>query len=693
MNDINNQPVIFIVEDDKDLNELITFRISELKYKTVSTTYGKDALSKLADFQKALVLLDYKLPDISAEEFVSKIPSPDILFIIMTGYSDVNTAVKFMKLGARDYIVKDSAFLDQLPDIIKKVLNDIPTEKKLMLAENALIEIESSYKSLYENALVGILSIKLSNNTVLSVNGFGLKILGYKNANEINKNRKKWNKIISSETAKKIIYELRDKKEILNKELQIRRKDESLLWCLCSIKILEDKDKIEVIFFDITRRKEAEDRINDLIYYDQLTKLPNKELFNYHVQNEILKAEKRNKNDIFSIIFIGLDKFKNINNVYNPQTGNSLLMQIASRLKNIVFKNDTVSRYDGDKFCILFSDLASKDDIYILINKIQSVFSRNFTAKDIQFSLSATTGVSLYPDDGDTAETLIKNAEIAMDMAKERRIKNHFFDAELNAEVVRNFEIVNELKDAVVNEDFIVHYQPKVNYSGEITGFESLIRWMSKKRGMVPPMEFIPIAEKNGMIVDIENIVLRKSCRQNKKWQDSGSNPVKVAVNISAFHLKQPDFIDDILRELELTGLSPEWLELEFTESGIAENEKDSIAKINKLNKLGISVSIDDFGTGYSSLRRLKEYPIDTLKIDKSFVESIPFDKKSIKIAKAIIDLAHNLGFKVVAEGIEKRDQLDFLENNECDFYQGYYFSKPVPPEKIPENLKKSHTD
>ncbi len=439
------------------------------------------------------------------------------------------------------------------------------------------------------------------------------------------------------------------------------------------------------------RLREIEDKhqalIDHAIYnalHDPLTKTFNKETFLTRLQVEVTMSLKRkNRKVMFAVMCMGIDKFKSINDMYGSLTGDRLLQLIARRLEEILRQDDIISRFDGDKFMILFSEISSKEDVPGVVGKIFSVFAVPFQVDGNSIKVTSSLGICLYPDDAVDENSLIKNAEEAMYYAKNQgRNTYQLFDREMHNEMIRRIHIEKQLEYAVRNNEFVPFYQPKVNKRGEMIGMESLIRWKSSQNeNLLSPRDFIFLAERNGMIIDIGNNILYQSCRQNRIWQDAGMEPRPVAVNLSPFQFKQASLITDIKNILRETKLDPRWLDLEITESGIMENEKESIDRLNEIHGLGISISIDDFGTGYSSLSKLKDYPIDTLKIDKSFVDNIPHDVKSQTIAKTIIVMAHNLGFKVVSEGIEREDQFRFFNEHDCDQYQGNLFSKPLPPD------------
>jgi EAL domain-containing protein (putative c-di-GMP-specific phosphodiesterase class I) len=312
-----------------------------------------------------------------------------------------------------------------------------------------------------------------------------------------------------------------------------------------------------------------------------------------------------------------------------------------------------------------------------------------FRIENTELILDISIGISIHPSDGSSEEDLVSNSERALVFAKAKEEKHHFFDAKLNSELLENLKLEKELGEAIRNRQFILHYQPQVNYEGAICGIEALVRWESPERGLVYPGQFISIAEKIGMINPIGRIILTEVCRQMRLIEDIIPQGFRAAINLSPYQFMQADLIDTMTEIIKNSGIDPSLLEVEITESGIMHNEGESIKKLCSLHEMGITVSIDDFGTGYSSMSKLRDYPIDILKIDRAFITRVPEDKKFVTIARAIIDLAHNLDFKVVAEGIETDEQLEFLNLNRCDFFQGFLFSRPVPFEELKQLLMK----
>jgi diguanylate cyclase (GGDEF)-like protein/PAS domain S-box-containing protein len=430
---------------------------------------------------------------------------------------------------------------------------------------------------------------------------------------------------------------------------------------------------------DVTRQKKAEERAAFYEYFDPLTRLPNRDSFVRDIERNITIA--RNRSRVFGVMALGLDRFKLVNDMYGTKIGDEVLKSAAAALRNSFRNDDIVSRYRGDKFLALFPDIKSQDHIKEIIAKARLAFANPI---DIglgqQLQLSASMGVAFFPNDGKDAAELIRNAETALYMAKESgRDGYRLFDARLNGELLERQRIENDLGQAIGERRFEPFFQPKVDRAGYIVGAEALVRWRLDNGDFKKPATFIDVAERSGNIDRIGSMVLLKTCQIAAEWTALGLPDIPVSINLSPRQFGQERLVEDIAEIVASSGVDPRRLEFEITESGIMTNEGESIRKLLRLKDLGASIAIDDFGTGYSSFSKLKDYPVDTVKMDKSFIDPLPFDRKAAIIASAIVDLAHTLSFTVVAEGVEKMEQMQFLDTIFCDEYQGYLFSKPVP--------------
>ena len=444
----------------------------------------------------------------------------------------------------------------------------------------------------------------------------------------------------------------------------------------------------QIVGRDLTQRKKAEKTIKYMAYYDVLTGLPNRNMFRKHLN----AALKQNEDQKLAVLFLDLDRFKIINDTKGHTVGDLLLKVVASRLKNAVQTAGLVSRQGGDEFIILLKDL-EKDKVIELAETILNEFSNGITVENQEFFVTPSIGISMAPAHGKDEETLIKHADTAMYLAKERGKNNfQFYTDKLQGLSSRKMELENGLRKALEQDQLVLHYQPQVNLdTGRIVGVEALLRWQHPEHGLISPVEFIPLAEETGLIVPIGKWVLQKACEQNKAWQNIGYNPIPISVNISVRQLQEDHFIHTVQQALAETELNPNYLDLEITESIMQNSEKTAMI-LYQLKELGVTLAFDDFGTGYSSLSLLKHLPIDKIKIDKSFVDDIIHHANQGTMVKTIIDMGHNLQFDVIAEGVEEPEQVQFLLKNGCLIGQGYYFSRPLPPDLI-ENLFKISMD
>jgi diguanylate cyclase (GGDEF)-like protein len=428
--------------------------------------------------------------------------------------------------------------------------------------------------------------------------------------------------------------------------------------------------------------RRSEEKARFFENFDHLTALPNIRHFRERLEGEIRKAESRRQ--LFVLLCLGLDTFKNVNQLHGTDTGHIVLQEVGRKLRATFRDDDFICRFMGDKFLVLLTDVQTSNHIPDLIRKTRTVFSTPVIVQGKEIKLTAGVGCCTYPHDGHTGEALIENAEAAMYRAKTEG-KNVFclYDEQLHQDLDLRIHIENELGQALERNELFLVYQPKVHADGRMVGMEALVRWQSPTRGLMPPDSFIPIAESSGLIIDIGYHVLALCCQQIRSWMAAGLPAMRITVNASPLQFGQADFVSRVLGIIASASIDPAWLGIEITEGGIMQNEDDCVGKMNALKAAGLSISIDDFGKGYSSLTRLGSYPLDTLKIDKAFVDELPDSVSSGCIVRSIIDLAHNLGYTVVAEGVETAAQLDFLVRSNCKVFQGYYFHKPLAPEDI----------
>ena len=450
---------------------------------------------------------------------------------------------------------------------------------------------------------------------------------------------------------------------------------------------------------DVTERKRAEEEIHDLAYYDGVTRLPNRQLFREHLSRALAYAKRHKR--LLAVLFLDLDHFKHINDTLGHHVGDLLLRCVADRLKKILRKSDLiarheaddsisyVSRFGGDEFVLLLTDLKQPHDAANVAQRALYELSKAFLLEEREIFVSSSIGISLYPSDGNDVNTLIKNADTAMYHAKNQGRNNFQFYADyMHTTISRRLTLDSALRKALELAELTLYYQPQLDINSDrIIGTEALIRWRHPELGAVSPTEFIPLAEEAGLIESINEWVLRTACSQNLAWQAAGFAPMRMAVNFSSLSFKQRRIVKTISRVLRDIGMAPQLLEIELTEGSLVRNEKETIRALEQLKELGICVAIDDFGTGHFSLYHLRHYPLDAIKIDRCFIKDIGAAQDSTAVTTAIIAMARGLQLRVIAEGVETKQQLTFLRLQGCDEAQGYLFSRPVPSNDIVQLL------
>lgn len=444
-----------------------------------------------------------------------------------------------------------------------------------------------------------------------------------------------------------------------------------------------------IVFHDVSESRAMALKMSHLAQHDLLTDLPNRVLLTERISQAIGLARRHHKQ--VALLFVDLDHFKQINDSLGHSIGDQLLQLVADRLTTCVRATDTVCRQGGDEFVILLAEIAQPEDATLVAEKLLAAFSVPHLIGEHELYVTLSIGISVYPDDGSSVETVMQNADMAMYHAKAVGRNNYqFFRAQMSTDAVRRQIIESSLRRALKKREFLLHYQPQIDLaSGAMSGIEVLIRWLDPDHGLIYPMEFLPIAEECGLVVPIGRWVLREACRQLKVWLESGLAAVPVAVNMSAVEFRHKDFLDGIALILKETGLPPCYLELELTESILMDHAESAAARLDALKSMGVRIAIDDFGTGYSSLSHLKRFPISTLKVDQSFVGEIGSDADSATIVDAVIGMGRNLKYRVVAEGVETHEQLAFLQTQKCDVGQGFLFSQPLSAEEFEQFLAK----
>jgi diguanylate cyclase (GGDEF)-like protein/PAS domain S-box-containing protein len=444
-----------------------------------------------------------------------------------------------------------------------------------------------------------------------------------------------------------------------------------------------------MVFHDVSKARALSLRMSYLAQHDGLTELPNRILLNDRLAQSMAMAHRRQQK--LALLFLDLDHFKHINDSLGHTIGDRLLQSVAKRLQSCVRSSDTVSRQGGDEFVILLSEVMHAHDAGIAAEKMLLALSKPHRIDEHDIHITASIGIVTYPDDGTESEVLLKNADFAMYQAKDSGRSNYqFFQSDLNVTAIERQSIENGLRHVIERDELVLYYQPKVNLAtGAISGVEALVRWRHPLRGLLHPSQFISVAEEFGLIVPIGKWVLREGCRQAKAWQDAGLPPMQIAINVSVVELRAKKFVEGVRTVLKETGLESRYLELELTETFLMHDANSTAIVLESLKDMGVQLALDDFGTGYSSLSYMKRFPIDTLKIDHSFVRNLASDADDASIVSAVINMGSSLHMRVVAEGIETREQLSMLRDQHCPEGQGFYFSHPVTAEGIAPLLER----
>jgi len=443
----------------------------------------------------------------------------------------------------------------------------------------------------------------------------------------------------------------------------------------------------------LQQRRRADDRVRHIAFHDDLTSLPNRLMLIQRLDQAL--SRHRRAGSQLAILFIDLDRFKVINDSLGREVGDVLLRQVADRLRSQSREGDTVARMGGDEFVVLVENQENLQDISACARRLVEHLSTPYLLGNKDCHVTLSIGISVFPSDGSDSQALLKAADVAKYRAKQMGRNNfQYYLPTMNVHTVERLELESDLSHALERGEFLLYYQPKVEIkTGRITGTEALLRWNHPRRGLVPPMDFIPLAEETGLIVPIGEWVLATACAQNKLWQDQGLTKLGIAVNLSARQFGDSQLLHKLTRIIQASGIDPSSLELEITESVVMSHGESAVAVLEQLKSLGVQIAIDDFGTGYSSLGYLKRFPIDTIKVDRSFIRDIPADSGDMKIARAIIAMAHALRLKVVAEGVENAEQLKFLRVQHCDAAQGFFLYRPLPADGVVDVLKINRLD
>ena len=650
-----------------------------------------EAEKYLGEHAVDIVLLDLGLPDTEGLEAVrrARAVAPRVPLVVLTGLDDESLAVQALREGAQDYLVKGQIEARGLLRVLRYAVERKITEDALF------VEKERAQTTL--NCIGDAVICTDFSGNITFLNVVTEKMTGWLGQEAEGRPVTEVFRILDATSCETIPIPIgialgQNRTLQLPSNCILIRRDGVEMPIEGSVAPIHDRQGNVtggvIVSRDASAARAVSLQMSHSAEHDFLTGLPNRMLLNDRVTQAIVLARRHAKQA--AVMFLDLDGFKHINDSLGHSVGDRLLQSVARRLVDCARASDSVSRQGGDEFIVLLSEMQHPEDAAIAARRMLQAVAEPHSIGQHDFHITASIGVSIYPDDGLDAETLIRNADTAMYQVKENGRQNYqYFKSAMNARAVERQSIEQGLRRALERNEFALHYQPKVNFeTGAITGAEALIRWTHPTLGAVPPAQFIPIAEDCGLILPIGNWVLSQACKQAQAWVDAGLPMATMAVNVSAKQFLDPDFLEGLFAILDETGLDPRLLELELTECVLMKHAESAASILQTLRGRGVQVAVDDFGTGYSSLSCLRRFPVDALKIDQSFVGQINAHGDDGCIVTAVISMARSLKLRVVAEGVETLEQLTFLQSHECDEAQGYYFSRPVPPEQFANLLR-----
>lgn len=686
---------LLLIEDNAGDARLLREIFNEQGSRATELTHVSsmgEAEAQLSESSFDIILVDLGLPDANGLEAVRRAhaAAPRTPLVVLTGMDDETLALQSLLDGAQDYLIKGQIESRGLLRGLRHAIERKVMEEALFVEkERAQITLDCIGDGVVSTDTFGVITF---------LNVVAERMTGWLWTDAKGKPMDEILRIVDATTRKAIpdpmaLAVSQDRTMHLPSNCVLIRRDGHEIPVEDSVSPIRDRDGTTtgavIVFRDVSAARSMQVQMTYAAQHDFLTGLPNRMLFNDRVSQAITMAPRHNKQ--VAVLFMDLDHFKNINDSLGHPVGDKLLQSVAKRLVDCVRVSDTVSRQGGDEFVVLLSEAEQWEDAAITARRLLATVAEAHSIDQHDLHITTSIGVSIFPDDGLDAETLIKNADTAMYQAKENgRQSCQFFKQSMNTRAVERQSLEEGLRRALERNEFHLHYQPKINLkTGGVTGVEALIRWTHPTRGAVSPDHFIPIAEDCGLILPIGNWVLRTACEQARSWVDAGLPGITMAVNVSAMQLHQENFVEGLFAVLDETGMDPSSLEVELTEGVLMSHAEAAASILQALREKGVQVAIDDFGTGYSSLSYLRKFPVDSLKIDQSFVRQIGAPGDDSAIVTAVISMARSLKLRVVAEGVETVEQLAFLQTLQCDEVQGYYFSKPLPPDEFAKMLER----
>ncbi|WP_319244998.1 EAL domain-containing protein [uncultured Propionivibrio sp.] len=675
---------LLIVDDEEYIVRALVRLLRHDPYRILTASSGEEALDVLATNDVHVILADQRMPGMSGSEFLARAREicPESVRVVLSGYSDFAS-------------ISDAVNRGNIYKFISKPWND--ELLRAMLAEACerydLSRNSTQLTKIYENSAEAIFIADADGN-IQSVNPAFLRMTGFSPAEVVGQscsNLFAWND--GSPIGAMLVAHLQHADE-WSGELEGWRRDESRYPLRLNVTAVHDRQGVLQqyvgMFIDLSSQKAADERMRHAAFHDALTGLPNRAMFMEYLDTALLQANRREL--MCGVVMFDLDRFKNINDTFGHDFGDRLLVELSARVATCLRREDLLARLGGDEFALLLPLASGIDDICHVVEKILLACQLPIGVEANEVFVTPSLGISCFPRDGEMPEILLRNAEAAMYEAKQGgRNTYRVYQAEMNAETGRRLSLEQDLRRAVERGEFRLHYQPKVDLlDGRIVGAEALLRWQHPARGLVPPGEFIPLAESSGLINVAGEWVLEEVCRQVAEWRSKAMSPPRIALNLSASQFQRQNTVDSLTRVLAAHGVSGNEIELELTEGALVSDDGQTVEMLMMFKRMGVSLAIDDFGTGYSSLSYLSRFPIDTLKIDASFVRDLTTCSASTELVRSIIEMAHRLKLSVVAEGVETAEQLAILRQYHCDSVQGFYFSPAVNAEDFAALIRRS---
>ncbi len=696
------KPLALVVDDDLSLRLSMCAALTKAGFTTIEAENGQQAIDSFQSNSPDLILLDVIMPDMDGFETCKAIRELHegrySQILMVTGLDDTESIERAFEAGANDFVSKPLNWT---------MLGH--RGKYMLRAGRAFQELNRNKHRLsrtQELAKLGNWDLDLINNT-FHCSAQALRLLGAKES-EGEVTYKNFFKPVVVQERDKVIEHIESAIRA-NRPFSINYRiilpDGTQRFILNSGEIFYNEngvaEEVSGAVQDVTQLKNAEEEIRLLAFYDGLTGLANRILFMDRLDREIAASKRHER--IFALLFLDLDQFKRINDTFGHHVGDLLLKSVSETLQKCIRNTDTaarvvnteseafIARLGGDEFILLLSDINAPENASVVARRILQEMPKTHELEGHSVSVTTSIGISTFPTDGENSELLLKHADSAMYHAKETGRNNYqFYKESLNAAVLERFSIEQDLKHAMEREEFVLHYQPLIELSTrKIIGAEALIRWMHPQKGMIPPDKFIPLAEESGLIVEINKWVIQTACKQNKHWRESGFTPIRIAVNLSGYQFTSQNIVQIIRDALEEASLDAKNLEVEITENTLMQNTEDTVRVLEQMRDLKLRIALDDFGTGYSSLSYLTSFPVDTIKIDRSFVMGCGMANNTRIIIKAIVAMGHSLGMKVVAEGIESEDQFELLKEYGVNEGQGFHFSPAVSQGQFTKFLEK----